>query len=175
MRTSFVRGFDDNAVSEQEDGTYTCYPKISGKISELIRKGEQEHLNDARRAFDLTYGLIARTINAMVGERFGPAGTPGAAEKIAEAELARRLPAALGTNPTTWFNVLEAMLDMALQRDRQHLHDVIPGKSIERGKTFYISLETTHQTSIDQVGSDQIVNYPSAGGGVSRAEPEHSH
>jgi hypothetical protein len=167
-------GTHDNAVSEQKDGTYTYYWKISQKISELIRIGEQEHLNDAQRAFDLTYGLIAKTINAMVGERFGPAETPQAAEQLAEAELARRLPAALGTNQTTWFNVLEAMLDMTLKRDRQHLHDVVPGKAVERGKTLYIPLQTTDQTSIDQIGADQIVDYPAADGG-NRTESEHSH
>jgi hypothetical protein len=162
-------GTHDYAVSEQKDGTYRYYWTISEKISELIRAGEQEHLNDAQRAFDLTYGLIAKVINAMVKERFGPAETPQAAEQMAEAELARRLPAALGTDPTNWFNVLEAMLDMTLKRDRQHLHDVIPGKSVERGKTHYIPLKETEQTSIDQIGSDLIVNYPSTGGGGNKA------
>jgi len=162
-------GTHDNAVSEQKDGTYRYYWTISGKMSELIRKGEQEHLNDAQRAFDLTYGLIANEINAMVGQRFGPAETPAAAEQLAKEELVRRLPAALGIDPLNWFNVLEAMLSMTIQRDRQHLHDVTPGKAIERGKTLYIPLESTDQTSIDQVPSDQIVNYPSAGqGGLRR-------
>ncbi len=169
-------GTHDNAVSEQKDGTYRYYWTISEKISELIRAGEQEHLNDAQRAFDLTYGLIAREINAMTKERFGPADTPQAAEKMAEAELARRLPAALGTDPANWFNVLEAMLDMTLKRDRGHLHDVIPGKPVERGKTFYFPLKETDQTSIDQVGSDQIVDYPSAGrGSAGTASEQHTH
>lgn len=103
----------------------------------------------------------------MVKERFGPAETPEAAERMAEAALARRLPAALGTDPTNWFNVLEAMLDMTLKRDRQHLHDVVPGKAVERGKTFYIPLKETDQTSIDQIGSEQIVDYPTTGRGGS--------
>jgi hypothetical protein len=164
-------GTHDNAVSEQKDGTYRYYWTISSKMSELIRKGEQEHLNDAQRAYDLTFGLIANEIKAMVGQRFGPAESPQAAEQLAKEELARRLPPALGTDPLNWFNTLEAMLDMTIRRDRQHLHDVTPGKAVERGKTFYIPLVTTDQTSIDQVPSDQIVNYPSASTGGPRGGP----
>jgi hypothetical protein len=161
-------GIHDNAVSEQKDGTYTYCWTISDKMSDLIRRGEQEHLDDAKRAFDLTYGLIAREINAMVGERFGPADSPDVAQRMAEAELARRLPPALGTDPLKWFNVLEAMLDMTTKRDRGHLHDVVPGVGTHRGKTYYIPLQETDQTSIDQVPPDQIVTYPSAGGSNQR-------
>jgi hypothetical protein len=178
-------GIHDNAVSKQKDATYHYYWKISETISDLIRAGEQEHLNDAQRAFDLTYGLIAKEINAMAGQRFGPAETPDAATKLAEDALRSRLPAALGVDPRNWFTVLEAMLSMTLNRDRTHLHDVIPGEAIKRGTSFYIPLETTAQTSIDQVGSEQIVNYPSAtasasgsGGSRTPAEPEgdgHNH
>jgi hypothetical protein len=42
---------------------------------------------------------------------------------------------------------------------------VVPGKAVERGKTFFIPLQETEQTSVDQVGSDQIVDYPGGGGG----------
>jgi hypothetical protein len=164
-------GIHDNAVSVQKEGTYRYYWKISDKMSELIRNGEQEHLNDAQRAYDLTYALIADAINAMVGQRFGPAESPDAADKLAEADLRRRLPAALGIDPLNWFNVLDAMLEMTTRRDRQHLHDVVPGKAPERNKTFTFPLETTEQTSIDQVPSDQIVNYPSAG---KRGQPSGS-
>jgi hypothetical protein len=164
-------GTHDNATSEQKDGTYHYYWTITDKISELIRKGEQEHLNDAKRAYDLTYGLIAKEINAMVGKRFGPAETPAAAEQLAQAELIRRLPAALGSDPLNWFNVLETMLGMTTQRDKTHLHDLIPGKAVDRGKTLYIPLVTTEQTSIDQVPSDQIVNYPGGAPGGGGAAP----
>jgi hypothetical protein len=167
-------GTHDNAISQQKDGTYYYYWTIADKISDLIRRGEQEHLNDAKRAFDLTYGLIAKEINAMVGQRFGPADSPAAAEQLAQVELARRLPAALGTDPLTWYNVLEAMLGMTTQRDKTHLHDLLPGKAVERGKTFYIPLVTTEQTSIGQVPSDQIVNYPSGGGGGGGTAPAPS-
>ncbi|MCB0564819.1 MAG: hypothetical protein KDD01_10630 [Phaeodactylibacter sp.] len=35
-------------------------------MSNLIRLGQQEHLDDMQRAYELTYGLIARVINQMV-------------------------------------------------------------------------------------------------------------
>jgi len=172
-------GVHDNAISEQKDGTYTYFWSISLAISELIRKGEQEHLNDAKRAYDLTYGLIAKEINAMAGTKFGPTDTPAAAEQLAEAELAKRLPAALGTNPTKWFTTLESMLAMTLKRDHQHLHDLVPGESVRKGKTFYIPLQQTDQTSIDQVHSDEIVTYPggaqAGGAATSGPDPEATH
>lgn len=171
-------GTHDNAVSKQKDGTYRYFWTISSTISELIKAGEQEHLNDAQRAFDLTYGLIAKEINAMAGQKFGPADSPDAASKLAEDELRRRLPAALGTDPKNWFNVLEQMLSMTQQRDRTHLHDVMPGEAIEKGKTFYIPLVTTPQTRIDHVGSEQIVNYPGAaasGAASERSSTTGSH
>lgn len=65
---------------------------ITQVCAELIRKGEQEHRDDAKRAFDLTYGLIASEINAMVGQRFGPAESPAAAERLPQDAPARRLP-----------------------------------------------------------------------------------
>jgi hypothetical protein len=67
--------------------TYTPYTRIDNDTSDLIRAGEQEHLDDARRAYDLSYGLILATLRAMAGRRFGPAATPSAAEALARAEF----------------------------------------------------------------------------------------
>lgn len=53
---------------------------------------------------------------------------------------------------------------MTTQRDKTHLHDLVPGKAVERGKSFSIPLVTTEQTSIGQIPSDRIVTYPAAGG-----------
>jgi hypothetical protein len=86
----------------------------------------------------------------------------------------------LGRDPKNWFNVLEQMLSMTQQRDRTHLHDVMPGEAVHKGTTFHIPLVTTPQTSIDHVGSEQIVNYPggSASGSVpggSRSTDSHEY
>lgn len=165
---SFYLGAGDHDNGTSTGGgttTYRYFTRVSPQISDLIRRGEQEHLDDAQRAFDLSYGLAAREINALVGRRFGPASTPSAAEALARTELASRLPAALGTDPAAWVRALDAMLAMSSQRDRRGLHDIEPGPSIRRGNTFYKPLRVTGQTAIGQIPSDQIVNYPATGQG----------
>jgi hypothetical protein len=51
--------------------TYTPYTRVDNDTSDLIRAGEQEHLDDARRAYDLSYGLILATVRAMAGAASG--------------------------------------------------------------------------------------------------------
>src|SRR5579884_1621529 len=70
--------------------------EITDDLSNKIRDGEQEHLDDARRAWELTYKRIADEINAMVSQKYGPAGSPAAATQMALDELGRRLPPQLG-------------------------------------------------------------------------------
>jgi hypothetical protein len=101
---------------------YQYYWRITEKISDLIRTGEQEHLDDARRAFELTYKRIADEINALVGQRFGPADTPGKASQLAEAALAAKLPKELGTNPANWTRILDRLLDQSKSRDTNGWH-----------------------------------------------------
>src|SRR5262245_52658629 len=38
--------------------TYNHYWRVSQQVSDLIRQGEQEHLADALRAYELTYKLV---------------------------------------------------------------------------------------------------------------------
>ena len=98
---------------EQKIGgrTYLHYWLISRQIAEMIEEGEQEHLDDAARAYELTYKKIETAINAMAaGKPFGPASTPDEADRIAEAALKDRLPKELGTDPANWVKVLDSLL-----------------------------------------------------------------
>jgi hypothetical protein len=140
-------------------GTFTHYWRVSPQMSALIRQGEEEHLADAARAFALTYQLVADTINALVGRRFGPASTPAAAQAIAEAELARRIPAALGVDPARWVSVLDRLLLQTKSRDQQGWHAVATGPPVTEGTRIVHPLMTVPGTRIGTVPSSQVVNY----------------
>jgi hypothetical protein len=147
-------------MTQQINGrTYNHYWRISRQISDLIRQGEQEHLDDALRAYQLTYKLVEDAINAMAGQRFGPASTPAAAEQLAVAALASRLPRQLGTNPATWVQVLDRLLGQSKTRDDRGWHalSIDPEQTI--GNMIVHPVSTTATTQIGRVPSSQVVNY----------------
>ena len=139
--------------------TYNHYWRISQKLSDLIRQGEQEHLNDALRAYELTYKCIENAINALAGQRFGPAATPTEADRLAEAALAARLPRQLGTNPATWVQTLQRLLDLSATRDTRGWHALIVDPEITTGNMIVHPVSTTAGTLIGVVPSSQVVNY----------------
>jgi hypothetical protein len=139
--------------------TYNHYWRITPEISSLIRQGEEEHLADAARAFELTYKLIADTINGMIGTKFGPNGTPGAATQTAEAELARKLPNVLGPDPANWAKVLDRLLDQTLVRDNSGWHSLVTAPETTEGDKIVHLVTVTSTTRVGQVASSQVVNY----------------
>jgi hypothetical protein len=159
----FYPGPGDHArpgMTQTIDGKlYTHYWRVSAEMSDLIRRGEEEHLADARRAYELTYGLIAETINSMVGRRFGPARTPRDAERLAEAELERRLPRELGTNPRDWIATLNRLLLQTQERDRSGWHAVSIDPPETEGQKIVHPVTTTQTTRIGQVTASQVVWY----------------
>jgi hypothetical protein len=146
--------------------TYTPYTRVDEDTSTLIRAGEQEHLDDARRAYDLSYGLILATLRAMAGRRFGPAATPSAAEALARTEFDKQLPPALSVSRpgyrSAWIAVLDALLKQTKARDKNGWHDLLDGRMVTEGNKWVYPLERTGTTKIGSVGSDQVVNYPPA-------------
>lgn len=138
---------------------YDHYWRITPEISKLIQQGEEEHLADAARAFELTYKLIADTINGMVGTKFGPRETPGAATKYAEAELARRLPRELGGDSANWPKVLDRLLDQTLERDKKGWHSLSIDPETTEGDKIIHLVSVTSTTRVGQVPSSQVVNY----------------
>jgi hypothetical protein len=104
------------------DKTFQYYWKIKPKIAQLIKKGEQEHLNDHKRAFELTYGRVTKTINKLADKKIGPAKTAAAAKKKALARLAKALPAKLGVSPEKWHKTLIRLLKATEHRDRKQWH-----------------------------------------------------
>jgi hypothetical protein len=62
------------------------FSAVSDEMSLLARRAEQEHCNDYRRAFELTYVQEAANINSLVGTPFGP-GTKAQVRAMVEKAL----------------------------------------------------------------------------------------
>jgi hypothetical protein len=143
--------------------TYAAWHRVGTPISGLIQSGEQEHLDDARRAYDLTYGLITAAITGMAGQKFGPAKTPSAAEQLATDAFDAKLPAALSVKQPgyrgSWLAMLETLLRQSKLRDLRQWHDIEHGKPLTEGDRYVYPLQSTGTTKVG-VPSDQVVNYP---------------
>jgi hypothetical protein len=144
---------------QQKGQTIDRYLRITDEISELMRQGEEEHLADAKLAFDLTYGLIADKINSMVGRRFGPAPNPTAADQLAQTELNRMLPVQLGVTPANWVKVLDRLLKMTIKRDNEGWHTLSPRYPTVEGNREISELQKTSTTRIGTVPSSDVVKY----------------
>jgi hypothetical protein len=163
VHESFYPGPGDHVrpgMTQRIDGKeYAHYWRITPQISALIRRGEEEHLADAEAAYNLTYKLIADTINGMVGQRYGPASSPREAERLAEVELAKRLPRQLGTDPRTWVATLNRLLLLTKERDTSGWHAVSIDPEVTEGRKIIHPVSTTQTTRIDKVPTSQVVHY----------------
>ena len=147
-------------MTHQDGGRiFQHYWRITQEVSDLIRQGEQEHLDDARRAFELTYGLICKSINSLLGQSFGPAPTPFGAEQLALAALAGALPRQVGTQPALWPQLLDRLLQQTKTRDTKGWHSIATGPPVTEGNKVLHPIVTTPTTSIGQIPSSQVVNY----------------
>lgn len=167
VHESYYPGPGDHKMpypDQEIDGkTYSHYWRVSGKISELIRKGEQEHLDDAARAYELTFKRVENEINTLANEKIGPAEDRDEVNNMAEEALAKRLPPQLGTHPDNWDKVLDELIQASTLRDKRGLHGITldPSKT-EKDRIIY-PLGTTPTTKIG-VPPEEIVQFPGAGG-----------
>lgn len=140
------------------DKTFQYYWKIRPKIAQLIKKGEQEHLNDHKRAFELTYGRVEKAINKLADKKIGPAKSATAAKKQAIARLASALPAKLGVSPEKWHKTLIRLLKATEHRDRKRWHALDsegPMKTVDTKRITVVGKAST--TKIGQVPPKKVV------------------
>ena len=144
-------------IHQKPGGTSHEFWEISDSLAAQIRQGEQEHLDDALLAYELTYKCVENAINALVGQRFGPASTPAAATQMALDALGRRLPTQLGIDPRTWFAALDRLLLLTNSRDTNLMH-ALEGGNIrhDRGRSIQQVVPSTF-FRVGQVPSSQIV------------------
>ncbi|MEP6695767.1 MAG: hypothetical protein ABJA34_02690 [Pseudonocardiales bacterium] len=149
---------------KDHEHAYTAWHRVSAPMSTLIQSGEQEHLDDAARAYNLTYGLITRVVAGLTGKRFGPASSPVAAEQLATDAFDAGLPSALSVKQPgfrgKWLAMLETLLRQSKLRDLRGWHDIEHGMPITLADRYVYPLETTGTAKIGTVPSDQVVNYP---------------
>ncbi len=158
---SFYPAPGDHVFTTQRIGNvlYTHYWRITPQMSQLIRRAEQEHLDDSLAAYTMTYNLITDEINALAGTRFGPASTPAAATDLAEAALASKLPRELGTDPRNWVRVLDRLLGATKSRDTNGWHAVRNDPPRTQGTRIISAIVPEATTRIGQVPSSQVVRY----------------
>ena len=133
---------------------------IPSAIAQKVKLGEEEHLADTKLAFDLTYGLIAKSVNSLVGKSFGPAEKRDVVEKQAKDALAALLPPVLGTFEGDWFKVLEKMLAMTDKRDTQLWHAFEEKKVEKRNGKYVTRIGPGTFAQVGQTSSAQLVTYP---------------
>lgn len=140
------------------DKTFQYYWKIRPKIAELIKKGEQEHLNDHKRAYQLTYGQVEKTINALADKKIGPAKSAEEAKKKAMARLAAKLPKGLGVSPKKWHQTLIRLLKATEKRDSKRWHALdSEGPMVTKGTKRITVVGKATTTKIGKVPSKSVV------------------
>lgn len=139
-------------------------------VSESLRAGEQEHLDDARRAYDLSYGLVEREVNALAArtrsEPFRSTRSINEPREQAEAALAARLPPAFGESPAEklaparWAALLDRLLERTERRDSSgwHYFDLTPTSGSHRGRDVY-TVGRGPGSRISEVSSAEVVHY----------------
>lgn len=139
--------------------TYTYYLHVSKQMSELIKKGEQEHLDDARLAFELTYKLVADIINSLAGNRFGPSSNPTAAYQLAEAEVAKKLPKAFKGNWRSFPGEYARLLNMTETRDKKGWHALANGplKTLDQQSKIVAEVIKDRTTKIGTVPPKTLI------------------
>jgi hypothetical protein len=114
---------------QQIDGrTWRHVLRITADQSDQVRRGEQEHLNDAALAFQLTYQRIAAAITEVASLALPPRPSRDEAIAALVAALALRVPG-LGTDPAAWPGILDRLLSASSTRDTLGLHNVATGAS----------------------------------------------
>ncbi len=88
------------------------YSKLDKDISALAEKAEQEHCDDYKRAFDLSYGKWAGLINSIAGTTFGP----GTREQVM-AQAAKELKAKGDKGRKGWIEEAIRLKKLSLKRD----------------------------------------------------------
>lgn len=96
------------------------FSKVGADISALAKQAEQEHCDDYKRAFELSYGKWAGTINSIAGTPFGPGSRKNVQGKIQQALKAKGDKGRKG-----WIKEAIRLKKLSLKRD-QGDHSIKP-------------------------------------------------
>ncbi len=89
------------------------FSKVDSTISGLAKQAEQEHCDDYKHAFNLSYGKWAGIINAIAGTAFGPGS-----RKTVEGQITAALNAKGNKSRNDWIREAGRLKTLSLQRDQ---------------------------------------------------------
>jgi hypothetical protein len=120
---------------------------ITEAIHQEVVRGEQEHLDDYQRAYDLSFKKAGEVVNAEAGKEHTASSKDDAVDAARDAVIAK-LPSHL-KDPDTWMSVLESLAGMSeTGRDEQGTHtwsyvNPTPDADVDiKGKKAKVSFES---------------------------------
>ena len=138
---------------------------ITKAIAKLVKKGEQEHLNDMQRAYGISLARAAHAVNTLAMRRTPfVARSASLARGAARIALGRRLPRKLGTTTKGWKAAVQALCQQTQKRDDLLYHSMrkscIDNVYNREGKRYAACFFTrSRHTRIGGISSSKIIGY----------------
>jgi hypothetical protein len=116
---------------------------IDGPVSDLIKAGEQEHSNDLHLAYHALYGVVSGAINRVAAGAPCTGKDRAAVEQSLRKRLCKELPGPLkppltgGSPNSDWKERWGGLIDLTLERDRKHWHDMNHAGALPAQRAFY--------------------------------------
>jgi hypothetical protein len=154
------------------------FAHLNDDMSNLIRDGEQEHLNDAARAYELSYGTINQAIQEEAARTATtPMVSARSQEEVrhqAEAALAARLPCQLGSDtatklsPGSWVRLYRELAEMSRRRDGAIGMHALQFTAAGRRRGLAVKeVGPSLNTAINQFSSERMIRFQACGGSAS--------
>lgn len=127
---------------------------VTDEMSDLVRRGEEEHLLDLEWARHLSYDRAAAAINAAAEAPPPPAPSPAEARSRALERVRAGLPRALQWAPREdaglrWRRAYSRLAHVTIERDQNHWHDL----------TSAFVLDPAEKRSLGVPESDELTRY----------------
>lgn len=139
---------------------------VSPDLSELIRKGEEEHLLDLEWIRHLTYDRAAAAVNAVAGGEPPIVDSPAAAARAAADQVRQALPPQLrwpeGEDPfRRWAHAYGRLVHATVERDESGWHNVASAAILDPGEKRKLGVSEQDEV-LRYVDRSQIGKHPSA-------------
>lgn len=139
---------------------------VTPETSEIIRRGEEEHLLDIEWARHLSYDRAAAAVNAVAAAEPPLADSPAAARTQAMDQVRQALPAQLrwkdGEDPgRPWVRAYSRLAHVTIERDQNHWHDMTSAFVLEAAEKRRLGVPEADELT-RYVGGPEIGKHPSA-------------
>ena len=139
---------------------------VTPEMSNLIRRGEEEHLLDLEWARHLSYDRAASAVNAAAESEPPVAASAGEARRLAAEQVRAALPAQLrwghGADPVRpWIRAYSRMAHVTIERDQSRWHDMTSAFVLDPAEKRRLGVPEGDELT-RYVGGPQIGQHPSA-------------